>query len=240
MNIENSSPADYSSSASSSPSINNSDSELSSDSLTDKHLLVVHQNIRSLRKNCDSLVCHLSSFSFIPHFNFSSEIWIYSNEKNDYNLPGFNFHSLCNDSYSSGGVAVFVKCDYDCLVSYFRAVSADILQINCLIDGINFAFLCVYRFIDKNIPQDTFLKELVDIVSKLKTKNLIVLGDLNIDSLSTSLVIDKSLFNMSSFGLLSVINTIPLLGYPLVLVLITSLLEPLQSTSFLLIAKFMI
>ena len=105
--------------------------------------LIIHQNVRSLRKFFDSLVCHLETFECMPDFIFVSEIWIYSCEKNDFSLPGFNFYALCNDSFSSGEVAVFVKNSYNCVVSYFDRSSSDILKIECTIHNVKFTFICV-------------------------------------------------------------------------------------------------
>lgn len=74
---------------------------------------MVHQNIRSLRKNFDLLLSNLQSFDKQPDIIFLSEIWIYDCEKNDYNIPGYNFFANCNDTYSSGGVAVFIKIEFN-------------------------------------------------------------------------------------------------------------------------------
>lgn len=54
-------------------------------------LTIVHQNIRSLRQNFDSLCLNLEAFQYLPDIVFVSEIWIFSYEINDYHIPGYNF-----------------------------------------------------------------------------------------------------------------------------------------------------
>lgn len=45
------------------------------------NFFIIHQNIRSLRKNFDVFLAHLESFLNKPALIFLSEIWIYENEK---------------------------------------------------------------------------------------------------------------------------------------------------------------
>jgi len=85
-----------------------------SDNSTNSSVFIVHQNIRSIRENFDSLLAHLNTSSILPDFIFLSEIWIYKNEVNDYTIPGYKeFCAATNESSVSGGVGVFVKECYD-------------------------------------------------------------------------------------------------------------------------------
>ena len=189
-----------------STSSKNCEAVFDSSALIVNSLFIVHQNIRSLRKNFDALACHFDGFVLSPHFVFLSETWIYGVETDDFMLPGYNFYALCNDDYPSGGVAVFVKSDYNCFVTKFNVPSADILQLECVISNVNFVFLCVYRFHDRSVSKESFCKDCFDIIGKIKSTNLIVLGDMNLDLLVSSPIVDNYLFQMASFGLLSAIN----------------------------------
>ena len=182
------------------------DSDFFPSSISDTSLFIVHQNIRSIRRNFDSLICNLAGFPIMPQFIFLSEIWIYSVETNNFSMPGYNFYALCNDSYSSGGVAVFVKSSFKCSVSFHSVMSADILQLNCCISDIPYVFLCVYRFNDPNISRETFLNNINSVISNIKSTNLIVLGDMNLDLLSSSPLVDNYLLQMASSGLENIIN----------------------------------
>lgn len=70
-------------------------------------LNVVHQNIRSLRENFDSLLVYLNSLVVMPDIIFLSEIWIYDHECVNFSIPNYTFKATCNQTYASGGVAVF-------------------------------------------------------------------------------------------------------------------------------------
>ena len=72
------------------------------------------QNIRSLRSNFHALVAHINSLNHFLDLIFLTEISIYDSEIKDYSMPDYNLYGCCNNSYASGGVAVFVKSIYTC------------------------------------------------------------------------------------------------------------------------------
>lgn len=80
-----------------------SDIKLQSNSEQFKSVYAVHQNIRSLRRNFDLLVTNLDAFMSFPTLIFVSEIWIYSFEVDEFNLPNYKFYANPNDSYPAGG-----------------------------------------------------------------------------------------------------------------------------------------
>lgn len=165
----------------------------------------VHQNIRSLRKNFDNFLVHIESLVKLPLVIILSEVWIYQNKLSNYNINGYTLYGNCNESFSAGGIVVFVKNDLLCDCNKIESTSADILSIHLLLNNNWFTLICIYRlqFITNNI----FLDELENILKVKKDKNLIVLGDINIDLLDKC---DKYADNysllMASFGLKSVIN----------------------------------
>ena len=58
---------------------------------------VVHQNIRSVRKNFDVFLAYLASLNHLPDLIFLSEIWIYDFEVANYIIPNFTFSAYCNN-----------------------------------------------------------------------------------------------------------------------------------------------
>lgn len=175
-----------------------------SQSYCSNKLFFIHQNIRSLRENFASLVSHLESFVCIPDFIFISEIWIYDFELSDYSLPGFNFFAKTNENYASGGVGCFVKQDYDCFISNLHFLSADILKFSFKINNDVYVILCVYRFHRYNVS--VFMEEFSNLLESEKSKNLIILGDFNINILELSDTVTNYLALLASHGLISLID----------------------------------
>lgn len=150
----------------------NCDSVFKSNSEINNNFFVVHQNIRSLRQNFDSLVAHLDIFTKKPDLVFVSEIWIFDCEKNDYMIPGYKFHATTNDKYSAGGVGVFVKNEFDCEVYNFNLKTADIIKLCLNINNEAFTFVCVYRCHRYNIK--LFFDEFSNFLCTVRAGNLIL------------------------------------------------------------------
>lgn len=165
---------------------------------------IVHQNIRSLRKNFDIFVSHLDASDHRPNLICLSEIWIYDCEKPDFVIPGYTFYATCNNTYSAGGVAVFLDNEFNCEVAYYNFAGADILQIDCEINNELYCFVGVYRL--QNIGFYIFLDEFSSFLDSLKCKNLILLGDFNLDILSLSASVTDYMLLLASHGLESKIN----------------------------------
>lgn len=193
------------------PSVNN----LNNSNLTSSHceesipsnlpkFSVVHQNIRSIRKNFDSFLIDIFNMNNLPDLIFLSEIWIYEYEKSNYNILNFNFFASCNNGYASGGVAVFVRNDIYCDISCVNLVSADIVKVVCDIDSVTYCFVCVYRLHEQSINK--FVEEFSGFLNNIKYKNCVVLGDFNIDILSKSKDADDYLLLMACNGFISLIN----------------------------------
>jgi len=108
---------------------------------------IFHQNVRSVRKNFDSLLTHLSSSNHLPDLIFISEIWIYSYEQDSYQILGYTFTTSYNDSYSAGGVGVFYKNSFKCSTQSLNLISADLIILNCEIDRVSYSIIGVYRLL---------------------------------------------------------------------------------------------
>lgn len=137
-----------------------------------KSFFILHQNIRSLRQNFDFLIGNLESFVNLPEIIFVSEIWIYSCEVEDYHIPNYNFFANTNDTYSSGGVGVFVSNLYECDVKVFNLRSADVIKVCCEYCKEIFNFVCVYRL--HSSPPNVFLDELSNFLTNERSGNLLL------------------------------------------------------------------
>lgn len=178
----------------------NRDNVLLDSSFCNDKIFIVHQNIRSMRENFSSLVAHIDSFACVPDVVFLSEIWIYGFEENDYSIPGFNFFSKTNENYAAGGVGCFVKDNHVIIeVVCVNLISADVLKVSVEIDHVTYVFLCVYRLHTFSVAN--FINEFSDVLASVKSKNLIIVGDFNINILDGNDSISNYQALLASHGL---------------------------------------
>lgn len=167
-------------------------------------LSFVLQNIRSMRTNFDVFLTELNVFDELPMFIFLTETFIYDDEIVNYKIDNYTSYANCNNSYKSGGVIAYAKSNLKCEVSTESFTSCDLIKISTYVNNENLTFVCIYRFHRCTI--DKFLNDMNGYLNKIKCKNLIVLGDININLLNGS-ISQNYLYDMSSFGLTSNINT---------------------------------
>lgn len=152
---------------------------------------IVHQNIRSLRQNFDLLVCNLETLAYLPYLIFVTEIWIFACESDEFYIPGYIFFPFTNESYSAGGVGVFVRESFEFVASCHSWSSADVLKISVKVCDEILNFVCIYRLHAQN--SRVFLDEFSNFLSNEKEGNLVILGDLNIDILESNPTSDSYL-----------------------------------------------
>ena len=166
---------------------------------------IIHQNIRSMRKNFDEFVANLKTSLKKPSFVFLSEVWINSNELFLYNLDDFVLTGACNNTYRSGGVVAYYDSELNCSSSAYNLSSADIVKLEWKLDKEVYILLGIYRL--QTTPINIFLHEISEIIGNIKSKNLFIIGDINIDILNLPSESDDYMFVMSSFGLEALIDT---------------------------------
>ena len=90
-------------------------------------------------------------------------------------------------------------------VNFFfsNIISCDILRVNTTINGHFIVFICVYRLHSCSIK--IFCDDIANYLNKIKCKNLIFVGDININLMDININVDY-LHLMSSFGLISYVN----------------------------------
>lgn len=169
-------------------------------------LWIAHQNARSLRKNGDILFAHFAADKILPDILFFSEVWINSDELNAYSLNNFTTVDCCNNSYTAGGIVGYVKNGVSFTSNVKNLRTADVLQINFNVHNDFFSVICVYRFNFYSV--DAFVDDFSGYLTSVHTKNLFVLGDLNINLLKIAEcdLVKNYVSMMSSFGLKSIVN----------------------------------
>ena len=190
------------------PNLNNTSISLFSDDNVNKthnkkNYSFVVQNIRSLRKNFDLFLAELINIDESPLFIFLTEIFIYDNEVENYKIDNYIAFANCNNSYKSGGVIVYSRSDIKCEFFFSNINSCDILRVNTTINGHFIVFICVYRLHSCSIK--IFCDDIANYLNKIKCKNLIFVGDININLMDININVDY-LHLMSSFGLISYVN----------------------------------
>lgn len=169
-------------------------------------IIVLHQNIRSLRKNFDSFLSELYSIDRLPDVIILTEIWIEVSEENLYSIANYLSFVKCNSNQRSGGVAVFLS---DKITAY-RVDSTDMITADCvhlkisLSDNKFFELLAIYRLHEYSV--DNFTTELDTVLSKIKAATLMINGDININIIDKSHPSDQYIIKMASHGLKSLVN----------------------------------
>lgn len=73
------------------------------------HLKLMHQNIRSLRKNFDFLLLKLQSLETLPGVILLTEVWIDDDELNLFQIPEFATLAKCDSLYRAGGIVIYIS-----------------------------------------------------------------------------------------------------------------------------------
>lgn len=173
---------------------------------SDNCITVLQQNIRSLRKNFDSFVSELHLLNFMPDIIILTEIWIEDDEVNFYILPHYSNFVKCNSEYRSGGVAIFVSDKITASqIDNTRMQTADCVRLKLMLPKNNqLELLAIYRL--HEFSADNFIIELDSILTQIKTPNLMINGDININILESSRTVDEYMIKMASYGLRSLVN----------------------------------
>jgi len=145
-------------------------------------LLVLHQNIRSLRQNFGLLVANLNALTRKPDLLFVSETWIFSSEVNEFHIPGYDFLHTSKETYRAGGVGVFAKNILHCRAISCSLDSAGGIKVSYSLGSKMFNFICFYKL--HSCPSSQFITELETLLRRNQSSNLILLGDFNLDLLA--------------------------------------------------------
>jgi Reverse transcriptase (RNA-dependent DNA polymerase) len=142
-----------------------------------KDLVIIHQNIRSMRKNFDNFLCQIESE--LKHIDviILTEIYIKENEKSKYNLPNFELFINPRNTNKAGGLICYVKDNIECKECNINFTNAEIIRIKI---NNNLIINAIYR--PPNSNKLMFIKELKDKMLKNEdTNNSLIIGDINLN-----------------------------------------------------------
>lgn len=164
-----------------------------------------------MRKNFSELVATLQTHNIWPDVIVLTETWIFDCETSHYSLN--NYHSLfcCNNGYRSGGIAIFCKNNVTAQqckppsVHNNNIKTADILKVNLEAAGLKITVIAIYRFHSFTVTD--FNTELTLWLPNINCRNLVIVGDLNIDLHSQCPQVEDYKNLMNNQGLAPMINS---------------------------------
>lgn len=160
---------------------------------------VIHLNIRSINKNFDDLIVMLTVTNMDYDVIVLSECWL-SKVAHPPELSGYLSYKSDNNRNQNDGVVVYIKKQLHSVVSFpnFSEANCVLLEIDGLI------IVAIYRSPSAKCL-DNFFSDLNCLLSTLRlSRNLLLIGDMNIDISSSNNDInkDKYLNLTASHGLL--------------------------------------
>lgn len=161
-------------------------------------------NIRSIRNKFEEFINFIDSQEFLIQIIVLTEVWIYSNENDDYKINNYEMFASNRDNARAGGVIIYVhnsmqaNCSKSVCVNNNNFLLVDIPNHKIKILG-------VYRQPVSNIEQ--FINYLDEFISA--NKNCVILGDMNINILndnSTTVMNYINMINSNGFCILNNLN----------------------------------
>jgi hypothetical protein len=144
-----------------------------------KTLKIVHQNIRSARKNFDNFLSHIIKNIDEIDVIVLTEIYIYQKELKFYNIEGFHLFAKPREFNRGGGIIIYVKNDLK-----INEINIELLSTESLILNLNNCVNIVALYRPPSNCKKTFLDELKNKILKNKElNNTIIIGDININIL---------------------------------------------------------
>jgi len=168
---------------------------------------LLHVNVRSLRKNYNSLLTLLLSMKNKPTFIAITESWLTSGEHIFFSIPEYEFISLPRESCRGGGVGIYVLRKFNFKVN--SALNRSSPTIELLVIEIkrkalpNVVLGCVYRPPASDIDSFNFeLESLLDSVLHIN-KPFLLAGDYNLNLLKCDddVLLSKFIDIMQSYNM---------------------------------------
>lgn len=175
----------------------------------DKNIVIIQQNIRSMRANFEMFVTELSSWVKLPDIIILTEIWINSNEISMFQLPGYSILCNCNETYRAGGIIIFCRHEIEVEESnIIQFKTADVLRIKIKYNYKTLSLLTFYRIQRSTAEQfiDELERHFIDLDYYKFDKNMFILGDMNINLLDENAIVDRYTVSLASWGFQSLVN----------------------------------
>lgn len=170
-------------------------------------LKLLHINIRSIRRNLDSLILFLTCKRERFDILILSEIWIYENEVNKYQIPGYKCIIQERGHNASGGVAIYVQDEFKFNYKLYSFPEAEAVKVTLFLPLhdriIEIDIVGIYR--NCNFSFYNFSNNFTTILNECN-KTTILTGDLNMCLLDQNNTLVDYLSILSSRGFVSLMN----------------------------------
>lgn len=155
---------------------------------------LIHFNARSLRKHTDDITNFLSSVGHRFSIICLTETWLSISDKNLYDFPSYSAEYCHRAGSSHGGAAIFISSgfhyhrrhDLTLNLPSCESVWAEFHESFFSQDGKNIIVGCIYRSPSSSTSE--FCLALSEVLHRLsiERKNVIILGDININLIDTN------------------------------------------------------
>ena len=173
--------------------------ELSSQFNNDKHLKIINYNIRSFFRNIDCFLSFFATLEYSPDIIVLTETWLHEDNKEFAKLEGYEAIHTIRENGRSGGVSMYYLYKYNVQQIVPMSLSNESIEscgIKLSLELENFYILAVYR------PHGSTVENLISLfdmmfgsVGPMNSKQMIILGDLNVNLLET----DNNVRTLSNF-----------------------------------------
>lgn len=165
---------------------------------------LIFMNIRSLRTNFNSFMASIYNIIDKIKIIILVETNINDNENNFYVIPGFNSTFFNRPDKGGGGIAVYIKESIAYKNISTKTTAFEVLNITLKTKD-EISLIAIYRPPSPNL--NTFFEELEELLKTIKKqRNVIMVGDINIDILKECTITTLYLDILTSNGMQSMIN----------------------------------
>lgn len=165
---------------------------------------ILYANIRSLRKNFNSLLVVLNEIKYKVSIIVLSEIWISSDEVDLYNIPGYSIFHSCNNNFRAGGILCYIASDITVNNLNVNFVTADTLLLKITFKEFFINIFCIYRL--HSYTENDFILELSNKLNNI-SNSTIMIGDINLNILESTPIALNYLSLLNSNGFIQLVNS---------------------------------
>lgn len=166
---------------------------------------VLHMNIRSINKNFEEFLCYLNKSKVKFQIIVLTETWINDNNHCNYHIEGYRTVSKIGSYSRNDGVCVFIDNDIEAALVEDKIENSSSIFIDFKVDSKNFKLIAIYRSPSLNVFD--FINSLDSVLTNMdKNKNIIMVGDINLNILEDGNESNEYLSVMHLNGFKSFIN----------------------------------
>ncbi|KAK9731166.1 hypothetical protein QE152_g13881 [Popillia japonica] len=173
---------------------------------------VLFLNIRSIKKHFDEFLCYIENsisnlnvLILADHLNVNISEWEFEMNRGLFFLNDYGCVEKLRTNRAGGGIMVYYKNNISVCQLHADFKHCELLSLELKFNDISLLLIAVYR--PPNADALLFLEELDAFLRGCTFKNVIFIGDINIDTTKFGAVSDAYENLMSKFGFMKKIST---------------------------------